>query len=603
MRKITICLTIILIFGISLTSCNSYTPRKQEAKSNVVRIYDVEPQDRSNMQVSTYDRYMKMLSKIDTNELNEDEQEKNKKEVEAMQDVLFTRHEFRMGVSTATGVQYAYPHLNIKSVEKDIPFEAGIDTISEETGIDIDYIVLGSWEEVRRDIEKYENDSITKIILFNNSYDGSLIREASSGKYVDMSQVMKELGLDDEERYDQAVLRAGVIDGNQYLVPILYNVSGLLQGKWEEFSQWDEEIQQGTFEPTTAQDIETGGMSFEGFMEKMNTEMNNWDTRSNGPLFLSAGLYENEPDLFLLASGIEWEGYKNQYLEFSLLLDYMKTYQETQIDSQHGVSLQEKYISFLKEIEHFDYKDIYSIEARMIDELEREMEYGDPFDVGFTLLHETDFFVESTSAEETAFHSIVGLLSYYGAYMYGGEGAYTRTGQDILTGICNYWSIGIMGDNEVYAAQPLCYAAVLEGGDSQMAGEIIQKLMEYPWAAECGISPCIGTREEQIDSWAEAYRVEPRMRNIKKSDGTYEEVHSRSTWADVINTYANVVREVFTEQLRSHVANVVTAEIPDRELLAIWRNTLTEAVEDDLSAEEGFEILCQRMDEWYGVNI
>ena len=94
-----------LVASMGLTSCHNYTPRKQEAKSNVVRIYDVEPQDRSNMQVSTYDRYMKMLSKIDTNELNEAEQEKNKKEVEAMQEVLFTRHEFRMGVSTATDIQ------------------------------------------------------------------------------------------------------------------------------------------------------------------------------------------------------------------------------------------------------------------------------------------------------------------------------------------------------------------------------------------------------------------------------------------------------------------------------------------------------------------
>lgn len=586
-----------LVASMGLTSCHNYTPRKQEAKSNVVRIYDVEPQDRSNMQVSTYDRYMKMLSKIDTNELNEDEQEKNKKEVEAMQEVLFTRHEFRMGVSTATDIQYTYS----KAVEKDIPFEEGLNTISEETEIDIDYIMLGSWEEVRSDIEKHEDDSITKIILFNNSYDESLIREAVSGKYVNMSEVLKELGLYDEERYDQAVLKAGVIDGNQYLVPILYNVSGMLQGEWEEHEQWQEEIQKGIYEPTTAQDIETGGMTFEAFMEKINTEMHNWDTSSNGPLFLSAGLYEDEPDLFLLASGIEWEEYKNQYLEFSLLLDYMKTYQKTQVDSQYGVSLQEKYISFLKEIEHFSSKDAYAIESRLIEELKRELEYTDPDSVGATLLRETDFFVESTSAEETAFHSIVGLLSYYGVYMYGGQGFYTRTGQDILSGMCNYWPIGITGDKEVYAAQPLCYAAVLEGGDSKMAGEIIQRLLEHPWAAECGISPCIETRTEQIDSWAGAYRVEPSMRNINKTtDGTYEEEHIRSKWADVIQFQENVVREVFTEQLRSHVANVVTAEIPDRELLAIWRNTLTEAVEDELSAEEGFEILCQRMDEWYG---
>ena len=103
-----------------------------------------------------------------------------------------------------------------------------------------------------------------------------------------------------------------------------------------------------------------------------------------------------------------------------------------------------------------------------------------------------------------------------------------------------------------------------------------------------------------VDEDNNAFIVADKNLDCKRYNETYEEVHSRSTWADVINTYANVVREVLTEQLRSHVSNVVTAEIPDRELLAIWQDTLTEAVEDELSAEEGFEILCQRMNEWYG---
>ena len=43
----------------------------------------------------------------------------------------------------------------------------------------------------------------------------------------------------------------------------------------------------------------------------------------------------------------------------------------------------------------------------------------------------------------------------------------------------------------------------------------------------------------------------------------------------------------------------VKFRIPDREILTIWQDTLTEAVDSGLSAEAGFELLCERMDEWY----
>lgn len=589
-----------LVASMGLTSCHNYTPRKQEAKSNVVRIYDVEPQDRSNMNLITYERYMQMKMKSDDENPNVDEREKYKEEVAAMDAVLFSQHEYRMGVFTGAG-PIAYKFADQPNfVEADVPFEKEIKAISEETGIDIDYMMLGSWEEVRRDMEEYEDDSITKIILFNNSYDGSLIREASTGKYEDLSYILKELGMYDEELYDQTVLRAGVVDEGQYLVPILYNVSGMLHGEWKYTEEMEEEFEKGIFDYTTIDEYQPESISYKAFIEKLNEEMMNWDTSSNVPLFLSPGFYENEPDLFLLASGIEWGGYKEQYPEFALLLEYMKTYQEMQVEERYGMSLQESYINFLKNVEHADPRRS-NIQAKVNEEIIKEVGDGQlsGFSIAETIVRETKYFIESTQAEETAFHSIIGLLSYYGRYI---QAMTLKEGNlEVEFGKATYWPIGILEEESVYAAQPLCYAAVVDGGNTELAGKVIQKLAEYPWAAEYGLSPCIETRTHQIDQWGNTDGLTNSIRDIvKQEDGSYAENNEGAFWSFGAQAGKEMARETFAEQLRNQVANVVTAEIPDRELLAIWRNTLTEAVEDELSAEEGFEILCQRMDEWYG---
>ena len=73
-----------------------------------------------------------------------------------------------------------------------------------------------------------------------------------------------------------------------------------------------------------------------------------------------------------------------------------------------------------------------------------------------------------------------------------------------------------------------------------------------------------------------------------------------SEWGSTGSSGGEISRAVAAEQLREQIDNVVVAEIPDREILAIWQDTLTEAVDSDLSAEAGFELLCERMDAWYG---
>ena len=58
-------------------------------------------------------------------------------------------------------------------------------------------------------------------------------------------------------------------------------------------------------------------------------------------------------------------------------------------------------------------------------------------------------------------------------------------------------------------------------------------------------------------------------------------------------------KQVYADQVAEQLDNIVVAQIPDREILSIWQDTLTESVESGLSAQEGFELLCERMDAWY----
>ena len=58
-------------------------------------------------------------------------------------------------------------------------------------------------------------------------------------------------------------------------------------------------------------------------------------------------------------------------------------------------------------------------------------------------------------------------------------------------------------------------------------------------------------------------------------------------------------KEMYISQIEEQLDNVAVAQIPDREILSIWQDTLIESVESGLSAEAGFELLCERMDEWY----
>ena len=84
-----------------------------------------------------------------------------------------------------------------------------------------------------------------------------------------------------------------------------------------------------------------------------------------------------------------------------------------------------------------------------------------------------------------------------------------------------------------------------------------------------------------------------------RANKTYDDTKVDASWGQGIGANGGrFAHQVASEQLREQLSAVTTAQIPDREAVAIWQDTLAEASEQGLSAEAGFELLCERMTKW-----
>ncbi len=583
MRKIKRIMSLMLAVMMLLSACDGEEKRKVEIVPNVVWIYDVEPQDLSHIKKGTYDKY---LEATDT-----PNDPSSQKLIEGFEDVHFMNHEYRQGIFTgvATG--------------GDAPFLGVLSRMEREGEIDIEYFVMDNWEEVRADIELNKDNGVTKIVLFNNSYDESIYKEAASGTYAQLDRYMEDMGLYDEATYDQVVMSAGYIDGQQYLVPILYNVSGMIQGKLPEYDEMGNRVGEGV----TKDDYAKESLSFEGFMEKLMTAMKENDPASDQFTYISPGFYENDPDLFLMASGLQWEEYEKQEELFALLLEYYNTYQEYQASEHDGLSDQSLMIMYQETFGRASYGD--PADDQVLEDLGIEpLEYEDALfdtsstDFSFELKMRTQYWAESSTSEEIPFHSIVGLLSFSNFWIQGDSPMDDKTVEKEY-GTMEYWPVAMLGEEAAYAAQPTCYAAVVDDGDTEMAMKVITQLLGEETKAKYGLSPCLETREAQLQTWDTETGFDDlkfvRDIDYDGTSKTYYDTKADAAWGQGIGASGGrFAHQVASEQLREQLSAVATAQIPDREAVSIWQDTLAEASEQGLSAEAGFELLCERMEEW-----
>ena len=294
-KKLSALILVMLALGAVVVACGKEEYEK-EPDSNQIRIYDVEPQvSAENMNV---------------------------------------QHYLRVGVLTDFE-----DYTNEKA-----PFANQIEKIAEETGAEIEYVVFDNWEELHQAEKEFEDANVTEMILFNNTYDGSLIKDVASGPYADMEAALEEYGLYDAEAYEQTVMEAGRVEGQQTLVPILYNVPGMVHGE-EEFYPYEE------WKKVAYAHAENDHIAYEEFLDKLKEAMVLANVEEMDLPFMSTGFLKGNVDLYLTAAGGKWETYADQYELFELLYDYLSTYQETQVESKEDTVSNQALIG--KDIEEY----------------------------------------------------------------------------------------------------------------------------------------------------------------------------------------------------------------------------------------------------------
>ena len=529
----------IVTFCMLLTACQKVEVREQKEEELAVEIYDV-------IQVP--------------------------ENVEAYGEYQYEFHTVRHGLVYTIGAEEGM-HASFHSIMEGLEYRSGVK---------IDYFIFGSWEELRESLKNAENDGATKIVLYNNSYDESLIKEVTGGNYMDLGPRFEEEGIYEDQNYQQAVLAAGRLDGQQLLVPILYNVYGMV-GATEDYE---------AIEPTYTEFIEM-------LKDKMNTEQESAQISSISTAILDG----RDPDLFWYAAGEEWYNYEKQEELFTQLYQYQSKYWN---EALHEMELKDAWASIIKKEDLVTQQANATRDETALTPIELEAlgieSEGENKYLWNTLLSHTAYVVESSGCEENAYHSIMGLLNWSMGEIGHMHRIYTITGEGKENNF-GYWPIQML-DKAGYAAQPTCYAAVIGDGNQEAAFKVLQELMKQPFALQFGFSTYTPAWREKFDSWcnmgnmrAEGYGryvrsySEPKQWEERQGLPVYRIYHAGNVGD--LDTIDEV--EVLLDQ---QLSNIQFAQVADREVQSIWQDTLTESIQSGLTAEEGFELLCERMTEW-----
>ena len=558
-----------------------------DSVEGLVRIYDVIPQGWEYTDTTTQETVNQLQESIWSSE--ETMKEKAAKELNGMEDAVFERHMMRVGPFQGIG--------DPLETGGTIPYANQIDQIEKITGYEIEYIVLNNWNDLRAEVSASKGDGVTKLVIFNNTYDESLIKELQSDQYAELSEVLEDFNFYSEEKYEQEVLYAGIVDGRQVAVPLLYNVSGMIQGEALQMNSNGEIL----YQPNS---IEGERIGYQAFIEKLIVQMQQ-DEGSNMVDFISASMEENvEPALFLTASGAAWEDYENQEELFEMLLQYYRIFEDTQMD-EAGLTLQYRWGYYWNQIAN---KQIVNPRESLSNEmmidlklasLEREV-YGDTVaygKLGHALLDSVKYIVENSTVEEISYHSMAGMLDAEGYYL---NGSWIVGG-----GSMGYWPVSTLSDENSYAAQPNNYVAVIaEDGSLEQAIRVIEAMLSQETDIYHGFSLSNEVREKQLQNWENsAQSAKAGIRMITKDNQTekYREEITMPFWSSVDQGIGLDIstKAPYVQLLRSQLDNVGFAQIADREVLSIWQKTVAETAKSNLSAEAGFELLCQRMDELY----
>lgn len=536
-QKMKASIALIMLLCIALTACQSQEERETKVETTMVRLYEVIPVPEN---VEAYGQY-----------------------------------QYQYPVVRA-GLQYGIS----MSTDDKASFLTAIDALQYRSGMDIEYVILGSWEELRQELQDARGDGVTKLVLFDNSYDQSLIKEAMTGGYVDFAPLMDEAGIYSSEEYQQAVLQAGQFGTQQLLVPILYNVAGITFGDKEYAA-----------EPPT----------YDEFIDMIRSAA---DSRTDSQMSVvsKAMLDGVDPDLFWNAAGQPWFGYERQQEFFELLHKYVTNYdyEETMLKKTWSIYIEQLDVASQTKPRIGELSEDYLSQ----DELLSVGLDPDGMDSLWACLYgNASFYAECTGAESDPYHSILGTIDAI-APVYGGEAELIKVSENEYRTLAYHSYFAYlpiqMFDADGYAAQPFCYVAAMDDGDEEAAFKVIQEIMKQSFSLQFGFSVYEPAWRADLDNWSSVsnYNFERNSRYVYCRNEKWHEETGGPLFSGEAFGGDGERRLQVGEMLINQLDNIQYAQIADAEIMAIWQDTLAECATSGLSAEAGFELLCERMDEW-----
>ena len=316
-----------------------------------------------------------------------------------------------------------------------------------------------------------------------------------------------------------------------------------------------------------------------------------------------AMLDEIDPDLFWNAAGQHWADYKSQWEFFQLLHGYVTNYAAEGADEAVLKRIWTIYIERLDdELQTGNGVGMGTVDRVYLSDDDLMAVNIDPDGYEYlwgNLYENTAYMVECTGAESDPYHSVVGLINTISGY-YGGESVANEVwGYDYYS-YFGYWPIQ-MYNAEGYAAQPFCYVAALDDGDEEAAFKVVQEIMKQPFSLQFGFSVYEPAWRDKLDAWINTanYLFERSGRYVRYAVGQKKWLEDAGSSLLSANHMDEARRIQIGEVLTNQLDNVQFAQIADAEVLAIWQETLSECASSGLSAEAGFELLCERMEAWH----
>lgn len=451
--------------------------------------------------------------------------------------------------SLATGEESVFYTTNVSLGEFDLPntfgetgfvFYESFKEYEKQTGIKLQLHWFPYPENLEAEMEKLSPNEMPDVILsnFTSMADYNLLMK--NGVFYDLSAFTEEEGLYTERRYYEQVLKAGQYNGNQYILPIMFNIDTIMGA---------DEIMEaaGIYLDEVSNHTDFMNILIRAQKEKQ-------PIQQIAGQFVSAMVYYT-PYMLYDAAGEKWINYEND----QVALDEMKFNQ-----------MAEFYRNFVQE-QSIDYQNDKESWSRHNKHLDGIMSTGDSENpTAITeLLIRIGCILEGGSGLQSRLHSAAAQARYYES-RYGDMG-YAFTLKPLPT------------ENGGTKAQVSYFGGVVSTTDQPKESyNFLRFLMDEEWFYHAGMSVNIVNNEKQLENLAnEEYTI---YSNANTHPGVDGQVNNST-----LDYQIHPMSEKTKEQLLDMIEHIDQVSLPNWIVYMPIREQLERYSFGEITLEEAYQ--------------